>query len=84
MAKKNETMETPASSPTASAAISRSDTTARGIIVFVAIMVPSAPRGLSIENCLVCPVGLSFATVLVIWRAFAHGDATIGLILIPA
>lgn len=34
--------------------------------------------------CLVCPVGLSFATVLVIWRAFAHGDATIGLILIPA
>lgn len=34
--------------------------------------------------CLVCPVGLTFATVLVIWRAFAHGDATIGLILIPA
>lgn len=34
--------------------------------------------------CLVCPVGLSFATVLVVWRAFAHGDATIGLILIPA
>lgn len=33
--------------------------------------------------CLVCPVGLTFATVLVIWRAFAHGDATIGLILIP-
>lgn len=24
--------------------------------------------------CLVCPVGLTFATVLVIWRAFAHGD----------
>ena len=34
--------------------------------------------------CLVCPVGLSFATVLLIWRAFSAGDATIGLILIPA
>ncbi|MEC4185191.1 4Fe-4S binding protein [Adlercreutzia sp. R21] len=34
--------------------------------------------------CLVCPVGLTFATVLVVWRAFAHGDATIGLVLIPA
>ena len=34
--------------------------------------------------CLVCPVGLSFATVLVLWRAFAHGDATWGIILIPA
>ncbi len=34
--------------------------------------------------CLVCPVGLTFATVLLFWRAFAHGDATIGLILIPA
>ena len=34
--------------------------------------------------CLVCPVGLSFATVLVLWRAFSAGDATIGMILIPA
>ncbi len=34
--------------------------------------------------CLVCPVGLSFATVLVVWRAFSAGDATIGLIIIPA
>ena len=32
------------------AAISTSDTTARGIMVFVAIMVPSAPKGHSIEN----------------------------------
>lgn len=34
--------------------------------------------------CLVCPVGLTFATVLVVWRAFSAGDATIGLVLIPA
>ena len=34
--------------------------------------------------CLVCPVGLTFATVLVLWRAFSAGDATIGIILIPA
>ena len=34
--------------------------------------------------CLVCPVGLTFATVLLVWRAFSAGDATIGLILIPA
>ncbi len=34
--------------------------------------------------CLVCPVGLTFATVLVIWRAFSAGDATIGMLLIPA
>ena len=34
--------------------------------------------------CLVCPVGLTFATVLVVWRAFSAGDATIGLLLIPA
>ena len=33
-----------------SAAISTSDTTARGIMVFVAIMVPRAPKGHSIEN----------------------------------
>lgn len=34
--------------------------------------------------CLVCPVGLAFASVLVIWRAFAAGDATIGIVIIPA
>ena len=34
--------------------------------------------------CLVCPVGLTFATVLVLWRAFSAGDATIGIILSPA
>ncbi|MCI8468271.1 MAG: 4Fe-4S binding protein [Eggerthellaceae bacterium] len=34
--------------------------------------------------CLVCPVGLSFATVLVLWQGFAHGDATWGMIIIPA
>ena len=34
--------------------------------------------------CLVCPIGLSFATVLILWRAFSAGDATIGMILVPA
>lgn len=33
--------------------------------------------------CLVCPIGLSFATVLVIWRVFAMGDVTISAVLIP-
>lgn len=33
--------------------------------------------------CLVCPIGLSFAAVLLIWRAFAFGDPTIGMIIIP-
>lgn len=33
--------------------------------------------------CLICPVGLSFATVLLIWRAFAFGDSTIGIIIVP-
>lgn len=33
--------------------------------------------------CLVCPVGLTFATVLVIWRLFAAGDMTWSVILIP-
>lgn len=33
--------------------------------------------------CLVCPVGLSFATVLVLWRLFAAGDMTIAVVLIP-
>lgn len=34
--------------------------------------------------CLVCPIGLTFATVLVIWRLFAAGDMTWSVILIPA
>ena len=34
--------------------------------------------------CLVCPVGLSFATVLVVWRLFAAGDMIIAVILVPA
>ncbi len=33
--------------------------------------------------CLVCPVGLTFASVLVIWRLFAAGDTTISVIIIP-
>ncbi len=33
--------------------------------------------------CLVCPIGLTFATVLVIWRLFAAGDVTISVIVIP-
>ncbi len=34
--------------------------------------------------CLVCPIGLTFATVLVFWRLFAHADLTWSVILIPA
>ena len=34
--------------------------------------------------CLVCPVGLTFATVLVWWRLFANGDMTWSVIFIPA
>jgi ferredoxin-type protein NapH len=34
--------------------------------------------------CLVCPIGLSFATVLLLWRAFAFGDPTIGMVIVPA
>lgn len=34
--------------------------------------------------CLVCPVGLTFATVLVVWRLFAAGDMTIAVILVPS
>lgn len=33
--------------------------------------------------CLVCPVGLTFATVLVFWRLFAAGDMTWSVVLIP-
>lgn len=34
--------------------------------------------------CLFCPVGLTFATVLLVWRLFAVGDITISVLLIPA
>lgn len=34
--------------------------------------------------CLFCPIGLSFATVLLVWRLFAVGDVTISVLLIPA
>ena len=34
--------------------------------------------------CLICPIGLSFASVLVLWRLFAAGDVTISVIVIPA
>ncbi len=33
--------------------------------------------------CLVCPIGLTFATVLVFWRLFANADMTWSVILIP-
>lgn len=33
--------------------------------------------------CLVCPIGLTFATVLVFWRLFAVGDMTWSVVLIP-
>ena len=33
--------------------------------------------------CLVCPVGLTFATVLLVWRLFAFGDMTIAAVLVP-
>lgn len=34
--------------------------------------------------CLICPIGLTFATVLVLWRLFALGDMTWSVVLIPA
>ncbi len=33
--------------------------------------------------CVVCPIGLSFAAVLVVWRLFAMGDITVSVVLIP-
>lgn len=33
--------------------------------------------------CLVCPIGLTFATVLVVWRLFAAADMTWSVIVIP-
>ncbi|MDR3052825.1 MAG: 4Fe-4S binding protein [Coriobacteriales bacterium] len=34
--------------------------------------------------CLVCPVGLTFATVLIVMRLFTDGDVTITLLVFPA
>ncbi|OUO89520.1 4Fe-4S ferredoxin [Gordonibacter sp. An230] len=34
--------------------------------------------------CLVCPIGLSFATVLLVWRLFSAGDMTWSVVLAPA
>lgn len=33
--------------------------------------------------CLVCPIGLTFATVLVFWRLFSAADVTISVVLVP-
>jgi ferredoxin-type protein NapH len=33
--------------------------------------------------CLICPIGLTFATVLVVWRLFAAADLTWSVVLIP-
>lgn len=33
--------------------------------------------------CLICPVGLTFATVLVVWRLFAFGDMSVTVVLAP-
>lgn len=34
--------------------------------------------------CLVCPVGLSFATLIAVWRAFAEHDPSWSLLVFPA
>ncbi len=34
--------------------------------------------------CLICPVGLTFATVLLVWRLFAFGDTTWSVVVVPA
>lgn len=34
--------------------------------------------------CLVCPIGLSFATIILVWRLFGAGDITWSVILVPA
>lgn len=33
--------------------------------------------------CLICPIGLSFATVLIVWRLFAFGDMTWSVLVVP-
>lgn len=47
-------------------------------VVLVATLVAGIPL-----FCLVCPIGLTFATVLVVWRLFAAGDMTWSVVLIP-
>lgn len=34
--------------------------------------------------CIVCPIGLAFATVLLVWRLFANGDVSILVVAVPA
>ncbi len=34
--------------------------------------------------CLVCPIGLTFATVLLVVNLFAHGDVTWSVVVVPA
>ena len=34
--------------------------------------------------CLICPIGLSFATILLVINLFAHGDVTWSLLIVPA
>ena len=34
--------------------------------------------------CLICPIGLSFAAVLLVWRLFAFGDMTITVVIVIA
>ena len=34
--------------------------------------------------CLVCPVGLTFATIICLWRALQFGEATLSLLVFPA
>ncbi len=34
--------------------------------------------------CLVCPIGLSFAAVLLVWRLFAFGDMTLTVVIVIA
>ena len=34
--------------------------------------------------CLICPIGLTFATILLVINLFAHGDVTWSIIVVPA
>ena len=34
--------------------------------------------------CLVCPVGLTFATIICLWRAIQFGEASLSLVVFPA
>ena len=33
--------------------------------------------------CLVCPIGLTFGTVIIIYRLFAYGDTTLSALIVP-